>query len=58
MESSGEIKKYLNIYIMVNKYAFVWLLMKGDRYLPGVLLSAYSIKRNKTENDLVIMDFS
>lgn len=40
---------------MINKYAYVWLLMLGDRYLPGLLVSAYSIKRLGTKYDLVAM---
>lgn len=30
---------------MPKKYAYVWLLMKGNRYAPGLITSAYSIKR-------------
>ncbi len=40
---------------MGGKNAYVWLLMLGDKYLPGLLVSAYSIKRIGTENDLVAM---
>ena len=39
----------------VNKNAYVWLLMKGDRYAPGVLVSAYSVKRNNPKADIVCM---
>jgi lipopolysaccharide biosynthesis glycosyltransferase len=35
--------------------AFVWLLMLGEDYLPGVLVSAYSFRRVGTKVDLVIM---
>lgn len=38
-----------------SKYAYVWLLMMGDNYAPGILVSAYSIKRLGTKNDLVCM---
>ena len=37
------------------KYAYVWLLMLGSVYLPGILVSAYSIKRLGTPHDLVCM---
>jgi len=40
---------------MKKKFAYVWLLMLGDNYLPGVLVSAYSIKRVGTKYDLVCM---
>ena len=39
----------------MKKNCYVWLLMLGDRYLPGLLVSGYSIKRLGTENDLVAM---
>lgn len=39
----------------VKKYAYVWLVMFGDRYVPGVLTSAYSIKLTNTIADLVVM---
>ena len=35
--------------------AYVWLLMKGDAYLPGIMVSMYSVLRTKTKNDLVVM---
>ncbi len=35
--------------------AYVWLLMLGDRYVPGVITSAYSIKRFNPDADLVVM---
>ena len=35
--------------------AYVWLLMKGDAYLPGVFVSVYSVKRTKPTADLVVM---
>ena len=42
-----------------HNYAFVWLIMIGDSYLPGVLVSMHSIKRSSrdTENaaNLVVM---
>ena len=38
-----------------NKYAFVWLLMIGEDYLPGVLVSAQSFRRVETNADLVVM---
>jgi len=31
---------------MTSKYAYVWLVMIGDRYAPGVIVSAYSCKKN------------
>lgn len=39
----------------MSKYAYVWLLMKGDKYMPGVFTSAYSIKKTETKCDLVVM---
>lgn len=42
---------------MKKKNAIVWLVMKGNRYIPGVLTSAYSIKK-KIKNfpvDLICM---
>ena len=38
-----------------NKYAYVWLLMKGDSYTPGIFTSAYSVLRTKPNADLVVM---
>ncbi len=35
--------------------AYVWLLMKGDRYLPGIIASVHSIKRFNPNADLVVM---
>jgi alpha-N-acetylglucosamine transferase len=35
--------------------AYLWLLMKGDNYLPGIMVSMYSVLRTKTKNDLVVM---
>jgi lipopolysaccharide biosynthesis glycosyltransferase len=37
------------------KNAFVWLLMLGEDYLPGVLVSAHSFRRVETRADLVVM---
>jgi len=36
-------------------YAYVWLLMLGDSYLPGVFVSVYSAKRTNPAADLVVM---
>jgi lipopolysaccharide biosynthesis glycosyltransferase len=35
--------------------AFVFLMFKGDRYLPGVLVTAWSILRTGTDNDIICM---
>jgi lipopolysaccharide biosynthesis glycosyltransferase len=35
--------------------AYVWLLMKGDYYLPGVFTSVFSVKRTNPNADLVVM---
>jgi lipopolysaccharide biosynthesis glycosyltransferase len=35
--------------------AYVWLLMKGDAYLPGIITSVYSVLRTDPEADLVVM---
>ena len=37
------------------RYAYVWLFMKGDKYLPGVFVSAYSVLRTNPDADLVVM---
>lgn len=39
----------------VHDNAYVWLLMKGDSYLPGVYTSVHSVARTNPEADLVIM---
>ena len=39
----------------MSKYAFVWLLMKGDKYMLGIFTSAYSVKKTETKHDLVCM---
>lgn len=36
-------------------YAYVWLVMGGDRYVPGVITSAYSVLKTKPNADLVVM---
>ncbi len=38
-----------------NDNAYVWFLIKGDRYVPGIITSIYSIKRFKPNADLVVM---
>ena len=38
--------------------AYVWLLMKGSSYLPGVFTSVYSVKRTNPKTDLVVMETS
>ncbi len=38
-----------------NSTAYVWLFMKGDFYLPGIFVSAYSIRRTNPNADLVVM---
>lgn len=35
--------------------AYVWLMMKGDEYLPGIIASVYSVKRFNPVADLVVM---
>lgn len=35
--------------------AYVWLLMKGDSYLPGIYTSIYSVLRTNPKADLVVM---
>jgi len=39
----------------LNKNAWVVLVMKGDAYVPGALVTAQSIKRTKTKYDVVCM---
>jgi lipopolysaccharide biosynthesis glycosyltransferase len=41
--------------ITTKNNAYVWLLMKGDNYLPGIIVSMYSVKRTKTPYELVCM---
>lgn len=36
-------------------YAYVWLVMHGDRYVPGVITSVYSIAATNPNADLVVM---
>lgn len=38
-----------------HRYAYVWLVMKGDSYTPGALISAFSVRLTKTTADLVCM---
>lgn len=38
-----------------NKNAYVLLVMKGDRYIPGALVAAYSLRLTKTVHDIVCM---
>ena len=35
--------------------AYVWLFMRGDFYLPGIVAAIHSIKRNNPAADLVVM---
>ena len=37
------------------RYAYAWLFMKGDFYLPGVFVSIYSILRTNPDADLIAM---
>ncbi len=36
-------------------FAYAWLFMKGDSYLPGIITAIHSIKRNNPNADLVVM---
>lgn len=38
-----------------HKNAYVWLIIKGDRYLPGIIASVYSVLKTKPVADLVVM---
>jgi alpha-N-acetylglucosamine transferase len=38
-----------------HKHAYVWLIMFGDAYLPGVFVSMYSVKKQNPTADLVVM---
>ena len=40
---------------MFTKYAYVYVIFGGDRYVPGVYLSAYSLKKLNTKYDIVCM---
>ena len=35
--------------------AYVWFLIKGDKYVPGIITSIYSVKRFNPDADLVVM---
>ena len=35
--------------------AYIWLLMKGDKYLPGIMASMYSVAATNPKADLVAM---
>jgi endonuclease IV len=37
------------------KYAYVFLVMKGDSYVPGALVAGYSLRLTKTPHDIVCM---
>ncbi len=38
------------------KDAYVWLIMKGDSYLPGIITSVWSVRRTNPQNkNLVVM---
>ena len=39
----------------VHDNAYVWLLMKGDSYLPGIFIAVYSVLRTNPDADLVVM---
>ncbi len=36
-------------------HAYVWLVMRGDRFVPGALISAWSVKKSGSTKDLVCM---
>lgn len=36
-------------------YSYVWVIFKGDKYIPGAIVSAYSVKRTKPIYDLVCL---
>ena len=51
-------KRFINLVYGTRQnteYAYVTLLFGGDRYLPGILALAYSIKKYKNKNDIVCM---
>lgn len=37
------------------KYAFVYLLMGGDRFLPALMVSLYSLLKQNPKHDIVVM---
>jgi lipopolysaccharide biosynthesis glycosyltransferase len=37
------------------EHAYVCLVMKGDAYIPGAIVVAFSIKKTNTKNDIVCM---
>lgn len=38
-----------------SRYAYVMLLMLGDKYIPGIIATAYSLKATGTPYDVVLM---
>jgi lipopolysaccharide biosynthesis glycosyltransferase len=38
-----------------SKYAWVCLVMRGDKYVPGALVTAYSLRKTNTKHELVCM---
>jgi alpha-N-acetylglucosamine transferase len=39
----------------IKKHAYVWLIMFGDSYLPGIFVSMYSVRKQNPAADLVVM---
>jgi hypothetical protein len=37
------------------RFCYVLLVMKGDNYIPGALVTAYSLRLTGTKHDLVCM---
>jgi lipopolysaccharide biosynthesis glycosyltransferase len=55
-ESKVEDRKLLEISSPPNHdHAYVWLLMRGEAYLPGIYTSVYSVLRTDPDADLVVM---
>ena len=42
-------------YISPKPHAYVWLIMFGDAYLPGIFVSMFSVKKQNPKADLVVM---
>jgi len=38
-----------------SEFAYVMLLMLGDKYIPGIIAAAYSLKQTNTPYDIVLM---
>lgn len=40
---------------LIDKYSYVWCVFGGNKYVIGAIASAFSVKKSKTNHDLVCM---